>query len=125
MTWTPAFLSYDPITVTITREGNTVMVEASEFMYRLNDRSFDMVSQTKHQVATSEWTRVRTMLANIGFWQMDPDESVGLDGSTWTIEDRVGRRYHRVSRWSPRDTPFRRVGLELLRLGRHGNPESR
>src|SRR5439155_13938643 len=97
-TWAHAFAGRHPITALIMRTDAMVTVITSE--YRFEPPSLlQKLSQSKRQISTAEWTRVRTMLANIEFWQMERDEVVtGFDGSTWTIEGRVGRSYHRVWR---------------------------
>src|SRR6266850_5477471 len=58
-----------------------------------------------------------TALANIEFWNLQPEPMTVNDGSTWTLEGRAAGRYHLVWRQSPPDSPFRRVALDLLRLG--------
>ena len=122
-TWAHAFVTHHPITVTVLQTGDVVVAVTKEYGWEQSSLSFTLLSQRERQIALRDWAHVRTMLANIEFWNMEPEPVLGCDGSTWTVEGRVGRRYHRVSRWSPADSSFRRVALEMLKLGGLGNPE--
>ena len=120
--WAHAFATLHPITVSVQRTGGMVTATTSE--YRFVNGRVEQVSRSSRTVPITEWTRIRTQIANIEFWQMEPMEPAEVqDGSSWTIEGRVERRYHRVTRVSPHASPFRRLALELLRLGGRDDPE--
>jgi hypothetical protein len=114
LTWGQAFDTHR-ITVTVVRTGDVVLAETRE--YGGQGPTPKLLSARERRIASPEWTRVRTRLANIEFWNLQPEPITVNDGSTWTLEGRAAGRYHLVWRQSPPDSPFRRVALDLLRLG--------
>jgi hypothetical protein len=126
--WTHSFESYHPVSVTIVRMGGDVTVVVNEYQIT-SPTSFMRTATSRRAIPFPEWTRVRTVIANSGFWQMDRDAPVaGFDGAMWTVEGRISQRYHRVSRWEPVHAgpmSFARICLELLKLGGRDDPRSR
>ena len=120
--WGHSFATVHPMTVSVQRTGGMVTATTSE--YRFVNGRVEQISRSSRTVPITEWTRIRTLIANIDFWQMEAMEPAEVqDGSSWTVEGRVDWRYHRVTRVWPSDSPFRRVALELLRLGGRDDPE--
>jgi hypothetical protein len=78
-----------------------------------------VAQRVQRAVSTGEWESLTKALGAIDFWRAPTEVALpgeGLDGSQWIIEGRRGGQYHLVDRWSPRDAPYRNVGLTFLRL---------
>jgi hypothetical protein len=59
-----------------------------------------------------ELIRLRRLVVRTGFWELptpNPRYNLGLDGTRYLVEARVGERYHLVQRWSPYRGDFARL----------------
>jgi hypothetical protein len=66
-----------------------------------------------------EENQVHQELAASNFASLAPTDCViGVDGSQWIFETRIGSTYSFVNRWSPNDGPVRRLGELLLKFTR-------
>jgi hypothetical protein len=74
------------------------------------------------------WTSFQALIAREAFWTRPATDTAhqGLDGAEWIIEATRKGRYTIVARWAPATSEsaafMRRLGLELLRLGRVSVP---
>ena len=92
--WYAAF-DTAPVKVMVNRTGVDVVVIAQDYEKRDGGRVLHLTSEERRRIALPEWTEVRTMIANVGFWQMDPVEPCTVqDGASSTIEGRgVGTQF--------------------------------
>jgi hypothetical protein len=61
------------------------------------------------------WGRLHAALAGARFWSLRQD-SVCLDGVTWEIEGRQGKRQHRATYANPPDGPYVDLGHVFMEL---------
>ena len=75
----------------------------------------DMVEES---LAVADWVRLTRMVRHADFWALPKTGGgSGLDGWTWTIEGRKGKRYHSCRSWCASISPaFRKLGKLLVEL---------
>jgi hypothetical protein len=100
----------DAFTILIARTGETVTLDG-ERHWLVSPR------RRSRRLSTAEWGEFLACLHKADFWSL-PGEGgdFGLDGMTWAISGRHGKRCHSAARWSPRDGAFLELGSTFLRL---------
>ncbi len=79
------------------------------------DRKADIIYNQTINLTEKEWSEFKILLNACSFWTSKPYiETMGLDGSEWTIEGHLKDKYWVVNRWSPHDN-FRKVGEYLIK----------
>jgi len=73
----------------------------------------DVDSVVSHEIENVQG--LRDLIAKTKFWEMRPEMNTkGLDGSTWTFEALVNKKYHAVTRWTAQDLePLGKWMIEL------------
>ena len=94
--WGHAFNLPHPISVTVTRSGTTVTVDAREYQLA-GQPPYPVVFETIHNLTMNEWRQIANAVDTSPFWALEhyqPDGAV--DGGSWIIEARVHDGYHRA-----------------------------
>lgn len=128
LTWMHSFSSPTPLLVRVSRRGSTVTARASRFARKPGGSSvaLEPVTDVSSTLTDAEWSQLLASIDRAGFWaESGALVPRGEDGSTWLVEGRRGNTYQSVARHSPDDGPFRRLALELMRLGQFDDPEPR
>jgi len=68
-------------------------------------------------LSASNLDSLQLALQTAHFWELPSwERASGADGSRWVVEARSSSTYRVVDRWTPRDGPFRDLGLCFLKL---------
>lgn len=85
---------------------------------RKADRKAEIIFNQTVKLTEKEWVEFETLLNDCSFWTSKPRiQTMGLDGSEWTIEGHLKNKYWVVIRWSPHDN-FRKAGDYLIKKSR-------
>jgi hypothetical protein len=96
-TWLRTF--HNPVAVRVWRTAETYELQAIVLNGAGGYDPGEVSQQINRRLTAAEWTRVKHVLDEIGFWGLSTSNDVmGFDGAQWIIEGR-DRRYHVVERW--------------------------
>lgn len=117
-TWLRSF--HPPVVVRIGRRESTFQLVAKKLDGRGGYKPGQLVVDRSIQIDAGEWYHFQDLLREAAFWtsvaDRETDVVVGFDGARWILEGVRDGRYWALDRWSPSETPYRRVGVYLLRL---------
>src|SRR5262249_42526043 len=132
--WLRAF--HRPIAVRVSRGPNGIRLVAAELTGAGGYNPGGIAARTEKSLSGADWGLLSASLSKASFWNMPTHQAeatfgvdgsqwimVRADGSQWIIEGRRGGEYHIVDRWTPRDSPYREVGLKFLKLAGISVPE--
>lgn len=107
-----------PIAVRITRSRQTAQLDFVELSGRGGYEPGTVLRRVEKQIPVASLKRLDEALARADFWALpvNSPNDVGFDGSRWVIEGRRANTYHVVDRFTPRDGPFKALGLLFLQL---------
>lgn len=73
------------------------------------------VEKTERKLTVDEWNGLQARLQKLDFWNYEPAERFGLDGTDWYLEGVAGDKQLRIKVWSPEAGPFRAACLQFWR----------
>jgi len=108
-TWIRSF--HNPVIFTIINDINDNPVLSTKIVK-------DEVFVKKKEIKPSQWKGLSQMLDQLSFWSLPIYEQKQLvnDGSSWTLETHNRDGYYVVSRWSPENSPLRKLGEYIIQL---------